>query len=562
MPEPEKNIVLQGRTLSPGMGAGTTYIYRDIFNRLDEFYDIEEQDIQEENRRLDCAIRQTSEDLSLIASRVKKEIDSELCQVFHAHIAMVNDNSLRSEVEQLIEDDLVSAGTAIKTIFRRWERRFRTMDAQITRQKGDDIYDLARRLISVLAGVRSHQLETLPEGSIIVAHRLLPSDTVYLGRRNAAAAILEVGGSGSHAALFANEIGLPCVSGVQDALSRIDSGQPAFVDANTGRVLIAPDDEAIRQFYKKKKILLNAQKKEQRQAHRPAVTQDGKPINVMANIGCREDSKQAVAFGADGIGLYRVERTYLGCQEPPDREKLIDALSDTLEPVRHLPIFVRLLDTGADKTLPFLEPSKEGNPALGRRGIRFLQAFPEFLDNQLEALLYLSQTFDLSILVPMVTLPEDIRLVKERLQHMAASRPGQKLPRIGAMIETPAAALAADYLARHADFFSFGTNDLTQYSFAADRENESVDDYFIDHHDVIFRLMALTHQAAPDTPLSVCGELAARPEAISRLLQQQITSLSVAPMWIPKIKEAVRKATVDVQSDRLTTLLIPPYYPP
>jgi phosphoenolpyruvate-protein kinase (PTS system EI component) len=220
---------------------------------------------------------------------------------------------------------------------------------------------------------------------------------------------------------------------------------------------------------------------------------------------------------------------------------LLEEIRNTIQPAKGLPVYVRLLDVGADKPLPFLEDQRESNPALGCRGIRFLLKYPELLQRQLDALLQLSSDFDLHVLVPMVTLPFDIQRVKQLLIDAASRTNTAHLPKLGAMIEIPAAALAAPDIVKHADFLSIGTNDLTQYSFAADRENPAVDGYFDDTHDVIFRLLRILHEDVPQVPLSVCGELATRTRATAKLLKCGVTSLSVAPPSIPAVKEAIRK---------------------
>jgi len=270
------------------------------------------------------------------------------------------------------------------------------------------------------------------------------------------------------------------------------------------------------------------------------VTANGARIAVLANVGDAEDTRLAVENGADGVGLYRLEQVYLGRQNPPSVEELYEEMQETLEPAKGLPVYVRLLDLGADKPLPFLEMPKERNPSLGQRGIRFLREHPELLRTQMEALLQLSSDFDLHILVPMVTLPSDIEAVNQVLEELASKGATSSMPKIGAMVETPAAALTAPDILKCADFLSFGTNDLTQYSFAADRENEAADVYFDDTHDVLFRLISTVHEDIPKIPLSVCGELAGRSEAASRLVKCGVTSLSVVPTLIPAIKEAVR----------------------
>ena len=543
MPNDNASRTLRGKTLSPGMGEGEVFVYRDILARFDEFYDIEEAQVGGELKGLDRALARISDDLSELASRVEREIDSELSGVFHAHLAMVQDPSLREEIEKEIKAELVSAGSAVRTVFRRWERRFRSMEAEVAKQKGDDMRDLARRLVSTLAGVHSHALADIPRGSVLVANRLLPSDTVFLARNTAAAALLEVGGKGSHAALFAREIGLPCVAGLKGLLNTLSENAFAIVDADEAEAIISPTPKQREAFRAKREQRNTTIRQARTCAHKPAVTRGGKRIAVLANVGDAEDTRVAIENGADGVGLYRLEQIYLGRQTPPSMSELLEEMQNTLEPAKGLPVYVRLLDVGADKPLPFLDMQRERNPSLGLRGIRFLMEHQDLLYTQLEALLQLSSDHDLHILVPMVTLARDMRAVKEALREAAARAKTSGLPELGAMIETPAAALAASEIVKHASFLSFGTNDLTQYSFAADRENGAVDAYFDDTHDVIFRLISMVHTDVPDVPLSVCGELAGRVEATSRLVDCGITSLSVAPPTIPEVKEAVRNCS-------------------
>jgi phosphoenolpyruvate-protein kinase (PTS system EI component) len=313
---------------------------------------------------------------------------------------------------------------------------------------------------------------------------LLPSDAVFLASRFTLAVLVEYGSTGSHAALFAREIGLPY----------------------------------------------------------PAVTKDDVKITVLANVGCSNDTEKAMYNGAEGVGLYRMERSYLGSLVPPNIGELLNEMRRTLEAAKDHPVCVRLLDIGADKPLPFMKFLEERNPSLGRRGIRLLREFPDLLKTHLQAVLELSKDFDIQVLVPMVTLPEDVAVVKECLAKLGSELKMTSLPKLGAMIETPAAALSAREIAKHVDFLSFGTNDLTQYAFAADRENAAVEGYFNDASDAIFRMLRITHDDVPDIPLSVCGELAGRPEHIPKLLQCGIRALSIAPPLVPTIKEAIRNS--------------------
>jgi phosphoenolpyruvate-protein kinase (PTS system EI component) len=274
------------------------------------------------------------------------------------------------------------------------------------------------------------------------------------------------------------------------------------------------------------------------------VTKDGIKTTVLANVGCGEDTGRAMHNGAEGVGLYRMERTYLGSVVPPSVDELLSEMRRTLEPAKGRVVCVRLLDIGGDKPMPFLKFMAETNPSLGRRGIRLLREYPDLLKTHLQAVLELSREFDVSVLVPMVTLPDDVAMVKHHLTQLGSRLSVSALPKIGAMIETPAAALSARGIARHVDFLSFGTNDLTQYAFAADRENAAVEHYFNDTSDVVFRMLRIAHEDVPNVPLSICGELAGRPQYISRLLQCGIRTFSVAPPLVSIIKEAIRNVSL------------------
>ncbi|MDJ0806820.1 MAG: phosphoenolpyruvate--protein phosphotransferase [Gammaproteobacteria bacterium] len=544
MDDHRKSHKLSGKTLAPGMGRGKVFIYGDVLTRLDEFYAIEQEQIDEESQRFERAVESVSDDLASLSGRVRREIDKHLSEVFQAHIAIVQDIYLQNEVYKEIREELVSAGLAVSSVFRRWEMRFRSMEANVAVQKGDDISDLSRRLISTLAGVRGHALENIPLGSVLVATRLLPSDTVYLARRNTSAAILEAAGQGSHAALFAHEIGLPCVSGINDVVELLAPGDEVLVDADAAEVIVNPEPLQKTNFKARQQQQEQASQKARRQAREPAVTRNGQTINVLANVGSPEDTLEAMRNGAEGIGLYRIERVYLGRQEPPDCEELMDEMYDTLVPARGLPVYVRLLDIGADKPLPFLESFREINPSLGRRGVRFLLEYPDILLTQLKTLLNLCGDFDLHVIVPMVTLPDDLRQVRKALTNAAARNQITCMPKLGAMIETPAAVMMAAEIAQYADFMSFGTNDLTQYTFAVDRENAAVDAYYKDSQAIIFKQLRTVHEAVPEMPLSICGELASREAYVPNILACGITKLSVAPPSIPTIKQAIRQTAV------------------
>ncbi|MFO7885079.1 MAG: phosphoenolpyruvate--protein phosphotransferase [Desulfobacteraceae bacterium] len=531
-----------GKTISSGLGCGRTFIYQRNLWRYNEFQDIEVSEIEPEVRRFELAVAEVLRDLKHIAEQVAKEIDEELSAIFQAHMAMVSDKGLNEEVKKRIRDDKVSAGSAVSIVFGRWEQRFSAMEAEIAREKADDIHDLAQRLVLALAGVGAHELkENLPRGAVLVTNRLMPSDTIFLTGRKASAVVLETGGKTSHAALFAREMGLPCISGIHGATATLPPGQPALVDADEGMIVINPGKKEKYAFRQKQKQIHQIKSRARLNSHKPAITRSGKTVSVFANVGHKNDVREAIKNGADGIGLFRLENIYLGRQGLPDYRLLLKEVEETLFDARHLPVFVRLLDIGTDKPFPFKKKQQEYNPSLGRRGIRFLLEYPELLLTQLEVFLQLTWIFDLHVLVPMVTLPSDMQRVKNYLEKAASQAQAGPRPKLGAMIETPAAALSVPEISKHSDFLSFGTNDLTQYTLAADRENGTTEAYFDDTHEAIFRLLEIAGSEAPQTPLSICGELAGREEALPAILNCCITTLSVVPTSIPGIKEAVRR---------------------
>ncbi|MGB5727409.1 MAG: phosphoenolpyruvate--protein phosphotransferase [Thiogranum sp.] len=550
MSEKDLTLIIHGTPLSPGLAQGLIHVHRGLLGPIDAPVDIEQNNVTDEFSRLDVATARISDDLFTLAARVEQEIDSRLAEVFGTHQLMLHDASLREELRKEIVDNLVNASTAVKTVFLRWEKRFLLMESQIARDKGDDMRDISIRLRNALAGITMHPLEEIPDGCVLATSRLLPSDTVFLAGRSVSAVLLEYGSTGSHAALFAREMGLPCISGFPHLLTTVPNGALALVDADTGMVTISPREKQQVIFRKKVDDKAHDYKLARSRAMSPAVTKDGVMISVLANVSCSDDTEKAMSNGADGVGLYRLEQAYLGRVVPPNTDELLNEMRLTLDAAKGCTVYVRLLDIGSDKPLPFIGFLAETNPSLGRRGIRFLREYPELLKTQLQAVLELAREFEVRVLVPMVTLPDDVAVVKNYLTQLCSQLRISTPPRLGAMIETPAAALAAQELVKHADFLSFGTNDLTQYAFAADRENAAVEGYYKDASDVIFRLLRITHDDVPDIPLSLCGELAGRPEHIPRLLQCGIRTFSVAAPLIPIIKETISNSWCSAPSNR------------
>lgn len=540
----QKNRSLTGEGISPGLAVGKAWVYEGTIHHKPRSRGIDRSEIQRQHTRIERAIEQVLDDLERSADQVEKELNRDLAAVFRAHQSILTSSTLLDEFRNGLEGELVDAEEIVQRVFWRWERRFADDQDGRTGRYADDVADLSRRLLRALAGIHAHPLEHVPEGSVVVASRLLPSDTVHLSRQSVVAVLAAQAGPGSHASLMTSERGIPAVAQLPDLLSEVSSGDTVLVDGFAGSVVLRPDEAAETQFRQRIAAQRESDVVIRERSHEVAETRDGTRIQVAANVGTDEDVLLAAENGADGIGLFRLESLLMTSNELPSEPQLLALLRSTLKPFRGRPVSLRLLDAGGDKPVPWLDLPDEGNPFLGRRGLRLLFHHPELLEYHLRTFLRLSREHDIRILVPMVTLAEDMEKVRASVERASRAVGVSELPPLGAMIETPAAALCSDEIAAHADFLNLGTNDLTQYTMAADRENPTASHYFQDDHRAVFRLVETVCEQAGDTPVSICGELAGRPAAVPRLLGLGIRTLSVAPPLVPALKAAVREAAI------------------
>ena len=538
-----QNLRIAGKGTSPGLVIGPAFVYRDHPENLSPPRDIKRHQIEEELSDIERAVRIVRGDLKISAQRIEAQTGPKLAAIFEAHEEMLQDPSLRREIRDEVEGTLIDASQALARVFLRWEEKFRATGQEMLQDRADDLVDLQGRLLREIAGVKTTALEKMPPGRVLVARRLFPSDTVALPRCGVLGIVLEFGGPGSHAALLARALGIPTVALIPDATERISDGQEVIVDAFEGEVILSPD-EGTRSRYEES---IRKAQEETLQARslslEPVRTADGMEIAVMANVGCGEDVIVAAENGADGVGLYRIEQFYLSRKTPPSVPELLAELRSALAPLQGKRITIRLLDLGADKPVPYVQFPSEDDPLLGRRGVRLLLTYPDLLDTQLKALLELAQEHEVHILVPMVTLAEDMERIRRRLREVADAAGIEKLPPLGAMIETPAAALCVGDIIKHSDFLSIGTNDLTQFTMAAGRENPLVNRYYLENHPAVLRLVGIVLEEAGQTPVSVCGELAANLTSIPSLLKLGLRTLSVAPPLVPSAKQAIRRAS-------------------
>ena len=541
-------LTLKGTRISPGLASGTVWVAGDILDCSAEMHRIEPHQVDAEMERVRRAFVQVEAELEESARRVSEQIDPSLAEIFRAHRLMLESLLSSNEFEEELRRSLTSAADAVKRVFRRWEAKFAAIQDETLRQRADDIVDLARRVLRQLEGADAFGLAAMPAGSVLVTQRLLPSDVVALSPRDVKAIVVESLGQGSHAALLTREKGIPTLAGLPGLLSQIRSGDEALVDAFREALIVLPNPETRRDFDQRLENYRASLFTCKWQCHRPAITRDGQKISVEANLAAHASVEAVIENGADGVGLFRIEQLYFARELPPSEEELFNELQHLIAPLREKPVTIRLLDIGGDKAIPFLRLPFESNPLLGKRGVRLLLDYPQLARTQLKSLLRLSQAQDIRILVPMVTFERDMQQIRELLVAVAHEMGIQNIPLLGAMIETPAAALTVGQISRHADFLSVGTNDLTQYTLVAGRDDATVSDYYEDTHPSMLRLLGIIIAEASGKPVTICGEMAGREEIIPMLLEIGFRALSISPPLIPTTKELIR--SIDIRTLR------------
>jgi phosphoenolpyruvate-protein phosphotransferase len=538
--------ILQGVPVVIGFASGHVFRYQDILSRELEAHDIKETQIVRELQRLEAAIRRVEADLMRMKDAVKEQVDSDQAAIFDAHRVILRDLTLLTEIEEELRSERVNVEHAVKWVFRRWERKFKDSQNAEIQERSSDVADIGRRLLKQLLGIHGNALTKLPAGSIIFAKRLLPSDTVHLDRKNARGVVTEEGGPNSHVAILASAFHIPLISRIGIDLDRVPNRAPVIMDGASGKIVLRPLRGEMARFKEGRKKAEKHDAVLARRMSKLPLERGGRRFIVDANVASFEECQLAKKYGCDGVGLYRIEQIYMSSSVMPTEEFLFDCLKSALTVLKDKTVTLRLLDIGGDKTLPYIDLVERTNPALGVRGVRLLLKYPNLLQIQLRVFLRLSALFSLRILVPMVTLAQDMVQVrkvldqeKDKLKETKVSF-DDKIP-LGAMIETPSSVLAIDPILRVCDFLSVGTNDLLQFVMAADRENMNVSDYYEAGNPLILRwvaeVAAKADQARKDC--EVCGELAGYLEHTEEFLRAGVRHYSVVPHLVPRLKEKI-----------------------
>jgi len=539
---------LDGIGSTPLSGVGTARWYRPMAAvTLPDRPDPEGVDSEAEHERFAAARATAREGIEAAEQRAASRVGEEEAAVFEAHLQFLDDPQLVGDIEGMI-DEGTPAEHAVDDRFAEAITQFEGMDGRMA-ERADDLRDIRDRLLRALLAVETTGLSSLPAGTVLLAERLTPSDTAELDPDAVAGIATIEGGRTSHAAIIARSLSIPAVVGVGEALSEIDDGAEVLVDGDDGRVVVDPD-EGDRE---------GAGSLDAEVVEASVSTADRQPIEVAANVGSEGEVDAAVGRGADGIGLFRTEFLFLDREAPPDESEQYEAIIAALAAFPDDRVVVRTLDIGGDKAVPYLDLPSETNPFLGQRGVRLsLGTHGDLFETHLRALLRAAggeYGDDLAVMFPMVSRIEEIEAAIDRVEGVAADLEAagisHAVPDLGAMIETPAAAAMAGELAERLDFLSIGTNDLTQYVMAVDRENDAVADYHDPLHPAVLRTIDRTVSAAEGTDawVGMCGEMAGDPELTELLVGLGLDELSMSAVTVPAVKQQVQQTATDTARD-------------
>ncbi len=532
---------LTGLAASPGVAIGEACrLGRQEHSVPTELAD----DPDAELSRLTDAIAAARVEIVSLRKNVARSASEYEAQIFDAHLLWLEDTALRDHMRNLIVDEKRNAADALWTVMQEAAREIERLDDERLRSRAGDVVDVGRRVLGRLLG-HPARVARITHPGILLVDELTPSDAAGLDPGMVRGIVAATGGPTSHGAILARALGVPAVVGIGDELLAVPEDRILAVDGDAGVVIVAPSSDVVARFEARMEAGHVAEAAAKASAGRPATTTDGTTIEVAANVGSLEDALRAVAAGADGVGLLRTEFLFLGRDEMPGVDEQLEVYAAIGEALGERPFTIRTLDVGADKPLPYAAQQAEENPFLGLRGIRLGLARRELLDVQLRALARLARVRPVRVMFPMVATVAELNAAKGALDEAVGTTRPDGLE-IGVMIEVPAAALTAGHLAASVDFFSIGTNDLSQYTMAAERGNAQVASLADPVHPAVLRLISHAAEAAHahGTWVGVCGELAGEAGAAPLLLGLGVTELSMAPPSIPSVKQSVRSVTL------------------
>ncbi|MGC8979339.1 phosphoenolpyruvate--protein phosphotransferase [Caldisericum sp.] len=541
---PYETLELSGIPASPGYVVAPAFLFMEIS------FDVEKRtiaDVEEEINKLDEAVNKAISEIDSIRKKVEENGNKNEAQIFEFHKMILQDKNLIGEIKKKISNEKVNAEYAVKEVFEEWRIKFEKLNDAYMKLRAADIKDIGDRVISILTGKKKQSMSSIKEPVIIVAKDLSPSDTALLEKDKVKGILTALGGSTSHTSILAKMWGIPAVVGAGDQVLSITSGTLVAIDGMNGKVVINPKADLKVEFEKKEEERIENENKVLKHAFEPAITTDGKQVEVVANIGDIPSAYDALKFGAEGIGLLRTEVLYLERQNAPDEDEQYNFYKQIGEIIGKRPLIIRTADIGGDKPLPYLKFPNESNPFLGLRAVRLYFEQPDFFLTQIKAILRAAVGFNFKIMLPMISSVDEVVRVKNLIEQAKDEllKEGKEFNHrvdLGIMVEIPSAAILADKIVEEVDFFSIGSNDLTQYTLAVDRGNESVSSYYQPFSPALFRLFKMVIDAAHTQGkwAGLCGELAGERDAVPVLLGLGLDEFSMSPRSIPSVKALIR----------------------
>ena len=547
-------ITIQGKGVSTGIGMGPLYFYR---RSKIEIKNYTVEDTTAEWLRFKGAQAVAVEQLGELAERAREEAGDEAAMLFETHQMMAEDLDYEEAIQALITEEGHNAEWVVSEVGQQFADMFASMDDAYMQGRAADVKDVSQRILSILCGVVQGGIDS-PVPVLLASDDLAPSETIQLDKSKILGFITSYGSSSSHTAILARTMGIPAIVGLGDALDPIYEGRTVVVDGATGAVIIDPTEEVFADFVKKREEQVHQRALLETLKGQENITKDGKKIRVYCNIGSPEDVDAVKLNDGGGIGLFRSEFLYLNSETYPTEDEQFEAYKAVLQGMGDKEVIIRTCDIGADKQIDYFELPKEENPAMGLRALRISLTRPAFFRTQLRALYRASAYGNLGIMFPMVTSVWEVRETKKMIESVKKELHDEGIPfsdhvEIGVMIETPAAAVISDRLAKEVDFFSCGTNDLTQYTLACDRQNNDLGRFYDPHHLSVIRLLKMVVENAHKNGVwvGICGELGADLEMTETFLAIGVDELSVSPRAVLPLRNAIRNIDTSESSPRI-----------
>ncbi len=540
-------MVYKGIAISPGIAIGKVYSLKRESHQVNR-RSILPNEVKNELSRFRKAIENTRREILAVENKVKKALSRKKSRIFEGYRLFLEDKMLIDETEGIIKEQRVNAEFAFSMQLNKIISEFKKIENDYLKERARDISELGRRIMSNLMERDDKVLwEDIPPSSVLVAYTISPADTTDMKSNNIRAFVTDIGGKTSHTAIVARALEIPAVTGLSGFSDITAAGQDIIVDGENGIVITDPDEETVINYKRERKRYLDEQHSLQKLLDLPAVSSDGVVFGVEANIEISEEISTALACGAEGIGLYRSEYLFINSETIPGEEEQYVQYKTVCEKMLPYPVIIRTIDLGADKLADAIKLPPEKNPMMGLRSIRLCFKLPQIFKTQIRALLRASAAGNLKIMIPMITNVSEMKKVKIIIDEVKRELEKEGLPfnsktPVGAMIEVPAAALAADLISEEADFLSIGTNDLIQFTFAADRMNENVDYLYEQGNPALMRLIKFVIDAAhkKQKTVAMCGEMASDAAFTKILMGLGLDSFSMSAIAIPKIKKIIR----------------------